>query len=82
MFCRPGQSLYVWARLPQVDSANVFTRQCLAHGVVLARGAIFSVDRQVVQPWTRLNVAYLADPTFRKCMKAAADGTLAGEQMR
>ncbi|WP_350029615.1 aminotransferase class I/II-fold pyridoxal phosphate-dependent enzyme [Caballeronia sp. ATUFL_M1_KS5A] len=74
VFCRPEQSLYLWARFPHVDDSRVFTQHCLAHGVVLAPGAIFSVDRQTANPWTRLNVAYLDDPAFRRCLETESRG--------
>lgn len=69
VFCKPEQSLYLWARFPGIDDANELTRRCMKQGVMLAPGAIFSVDRNDVVPWTRLNVAYLDDPAFRNSMK-------------
>ena len=41
-----------------------FARQ----GVMLAPGSIFAVDRQMPVAWTRLNVAYLDDPAFRRSL--------------
>ncbi|WP_458722766.1 aminotransferase-like domain-containing protein [Pseudomonas brenneri] len=69
VFCRPEQSLYLWARFPQVDDANLLTRLCLAEGVMLAPGAIFSTQPKSVVPWTRLNVAYLDDPVFCRIIR-------------
>lgn len=69
VFCRPEQSLYLWARFPGVDDANDLTRRCLERGVMLAPGSIFSVDRRHIVPWTRLNVAYLDDPAFRASLQ-------------
>jgi hypothetical protein len=37
---------------------------------MLAPGSIFAVNRHVLVPWTRLNVAYLDDPAFRESLKA------------
>lgn len=68
VFCRPQQSLYLWARFPGIDDATALTRHCLAQGVMLAPGSIFAVNRQTPVPWTRLNVAYLDDPAFRRSL--------------
>jgi DNA-binding transcriptional MocR family regulator len=64
VFCRPEQSLYLWARFPGVEDSNALTRHCLGQGVMLAPGAIFSTQPKNIVPWTRLNVAYLDDPLF------------------
>lgn len=69
LFCRPEQSLYLWARFPGIDDANNLTRHCLSKGVMLAPGSIFAVNHHVPVPWTRLNVAYLDDPAFRASLK-------------
>ncbi|MBD8557109.1 PLP-dependent aminotransferase family protein [Pseudomonas fluorescens] len=69
VFCRPEQSLYLWARFPHIEDANVLTRLCLAQGMMLAPGAIFSITPKKVVPWTRLNVAYLDDPRFRRIIE-------------
>lgn len=69
VFCRPEQSLYLWARFPGIDDANLLTRQCLARGVMLAPGAIFSTRPKEAAPWTRLNVAYLNDPLFSESIR-------------
>lgn len=71
VFCRPEQSLYLWARFPHIADANLLTQHCLKHGVVLAPGSIFFVDRQTPQPWTRLNSAYLDDPAFGRSIRAS-----------
>ena len=73
VFCRPEQSLYLWARFPGIDDANVLTRQCLERGVMLAPGAIFSTRPKQPAPWTRLNVAYLNDPLFSDCIRTILD---------
>ncbi|HBO1215098.1 TPA: PLP-dependent aminotransferase family protein [Pseudomonas aeruginosa] len=69
VFCRPEQSLYLWARFPGIDDANTLTRHCLGQGVMLAPGAIFSTQPKSPSPWTRLNVAYLNDPLFSKSIR-------------
>ncbi|AZV93178.1 GntR family transcriptional regulator [Bordetella sp. J329] len=71
VFCRPEQSLYLWARFPMLEDANQLTEHCLRQGVVLAPGPIFFVDRSVPQPWTRLNVGYLDDPAFAASIRHA-----------
>lgn len=70
IFCRPEQSLYLWARFPGFGDANQLTITCLKKGIVLAPGSIFYVDRRQTVPWTRLNVAYLNDPKFYSVLKA------------
>ncbi|MCA1322860.1 PLP-dependent aminotransferase family protein [Herbaspirillum sp. alder98] len=78
VFCRPQQSLYLWARFPPIADANLLTQHCLKHGVVLAPGAIFFVDRLAPRPWTRLNVAYLADPAFERSVRDLSASSQAG----
>lgn len=79
VFCRPAQSLYLWARFPGIDDANQLTRHCLTKGVMLAPGAIFAVDRHKSVPWTRLNVAYLTDPAFRQSIESMTHGGRHGQ---
>ncbi len=69
VFCRPEQSLYLWARFPHIEDAHVLTRHCLAQGVMLAPGSIFSTQPKDTSPWTRLNVAYLDDPVFCRIIR-------------
>lgn len=65
LFCRPEQSLYLWAKFPGIKDANELTQRCIKHDVILAPGSIFYVNHLDPVPWTRLNVAYLEDPNFR-----------------
>lgn len=74
VFCRPEQSLYLWARFPGIDDANVLTRQCLEQGLMLAPCAIFSTQPKSLSPWTRLNVAYLNDPLFSQSIRQITQG--------
>ena len=69
VFCRPEQSLYLWARFPHIEDANALTRHCLTQGVMLAPGSIFSTQPKNTSPWTRLNVAYLDDPVFCRIIR-------------
>jgi DNA-binding transcriptional MocR family regulator len=71
VFCRPERSLYLWAKFPHVKDANLLTEHCLKHGVVLAPGSIFFVNRAEREPWTRLNVAYLDDPAFAHSIRTS-----------
>lgn len=74
VFCRPEQSLYLWARFPGIDDANTLTHECLRQGVMLAPGALFSTQPKSKSPWTRLNVAYLGDPLFSESIKSVLRG--------
>lgn len=65
VFCRPEQSLYLWARIGRIDDARELTRQLLPKGFMIAPGHIFSPEQSRVNPWTRLNVAYLNDPLLK-----------------
>ncbi|MCU1732657.1 MULTISPECIES: PLP-dependent aminotransferase family protein [unclassified Pseudomonas] len=69
VFCRPEQSLYLWARFPGIDDTASFTREVQGKGVMLAPGAIFQTNQKGVTPWTRLNVAYLEEPVFADCIR-------------
>ena len=65
VFVRPEQSLYLWARFPHVDDARELTRRLLPKGFMIAPGHIFSPEQSRMNPWTRLNVAYLNDPLLK-----------------
>lgn len=53
VFCRPEQSLYLWARFPRIDDTAVLTREVQGRGVTRAPGAIFQTNQKTVTPWTR-----------------------------
>lgn len=72
VFCRPEQSLYLWARFPGIADTAVLTREVQAKGVMLAPGAIFQTDQKAVVPWTRLNIAYLGEAVFAGCIRGFA----------
>ncbi len=65
VFFRPEQSLYLWARMAHIDDA----RQLLPKGFMIAPGHIFSPEQSRINPWTRLNVAYLNDPLLKAVLK-------------
>lgn len=69
VFCRPEQSLYLWARFKHIDDAWELTRQLLPKGFMIAPGHIFSPEQSRINPWTRLNVAYLNDPLLMAVFK-------------
>lgn len=65
VFCRPEQSLYVWARFAHVEDARALAQKLLPKGFMIAPGHIFSPEQSRLSPWTRLNVAYLNDPVLK-----------------
>lgn len=69
VFCRPEQSLYLWARFGHIADARELTRQLLPKGFMIAPGHIFSPEQSRINPWTRLNVAYLNDPLLKAELK-------------
>ncbi|MCB1655942.1 MAG: PLP-dependent aminotransferase family protein, partial [Pseudomonadales bacterium] len=69
VFCRSEQSLYLWARFKHIDDARELTRQLLPKGFMIAPGHIFSPEQSRINPWTRLNVAYLNDPLLMAVFK-------------
>jgi DNA-binding transcriptional MocR family regulator len=69
VFCRPEQSLYLWARFAHIPDARELTRQLLPKGFMIAPGHIFSPEQSRINPWTRLNVAYLDDPRLKAELK-------------
>ncbi|MGP5445725.1 PLP-dependent aminotransferase family protein, partial [Pseudomonas helleri] len=69
VFCRPQQSLYLWARFAHIDDAKDLTRQLQPKGFMIAPGHIFSPEQSRTNPWTRLNVAYLNDPLLKAVFK-------------
>ncbi len=69
VFVRPEQSLYLWARFAHIDDARELTRQLLPKGFMIAPGHIFSPEQSRINPWTRLNVAYLNDPRLKAVLQ-------------
>ncbi|MGX5218551.1 GntR family transcriptional regulator [Pseudomonas sp. S9] len=69
VFFRPEQSLYLWARMAHMDDARELTRQLLPKGFMIAPGHIFSPEQSGINPWTRLNVAYLNDPLLKAVLR-------------
>lgn len=69
VLCRPEQSLYLWARFANIDDAKQLTRELQPKGFMIAPGHIFSPEQSSINPWTRLNVAYLNDPLLKAVLK-------------
>ncbi|MBK5541892.1 PLP-dependent aminotransferase family protein [Pseudomonas sp. TH05] len=69
VFVRPEQSLYLWARFAHIDDARELTRRLLPKGFMIAPGHIFSPEQSRINPWTRLNVAYLNDPRLKAVLQ-------------
>lgn len=72
VFCRPEQSLYLWARFAHLNDARELTRYLLPKGFMIAPGHIFSPEQSRINPWTRLNVAYLNDTRLKAVFKDAS----------
>ena len=70
VFTRPEQSLYLWARFGHIEDARDLTRLLLPKGFMIAPGHIFAPEQSRINPWTRLNVAYLNDPLLKEVLKA------------
>ncbi len=61
IFSEPAGGMFVWARRPEVASAQEVIARAAARGVSLTPGAIFRQDAADT-PWLRINVTYAADP--------------------
>lgn len=66
LFVRPQHSLFIWARWPEFPDAHALAQAMLAKNIVMAPGNIFSVNSQVLSPWSRCNPHAVLDPRFRK----------------
>jgi DNA-binding transcriptional MocR family regulator len=64
IFCAPRQTLYLWATLPGVENSLDLAKELMKKKIVLAPGAIFSVDPQQPVAWCRYNVAQVTDARF------------------
>ena len=54
----PRGGFYLWCRLPDGRDSAAVARRCMAEGVVLAPGNVFSVS-QSAAPFLRFNVAQM-----------------------
>lgn len=74
IFCASPQSLFIWAKFPEIEDTADLARAMLQHNVGMAPGAIFSVDGQSSGAWCRFNVGYVLDPRFQAAFAAVAAG--------
>jgi DNA-binding transcriptional MocR family regulator len=61
IFSEPASGMFVWARRPEVASAQEVIHRAAGRGVSLTPGAIFREDTADT-PWLRINVTYASDP--------------------
>lgn len=71
VFAPPGNSLFLWVRLPEQLDAIRLTEAALSHGLLLAPGVLFSPSRTPL-PWLRCNIAHCQPPLFAFLAQAAA----------
>ncbi len=76
VFGNPEQSLYLWARLPQVADTHVLAQQLQAHKILLAPGRLFLVNPEAPCPWSRFNTGALADPKVAAALRVALASTV------
>ena len=60
-FIHPRAGVFLWAQLPEGHDATDLARFCLAKGVILAPGNVFSAN-QTAGRFLRFNVARCAEP--------------------
>jgi len=70
VFGKPSGGLFIWARSPMSDYAQVRT-QARRFGVLLSSSVAFS-PTGVASDWQRINVAYACDPRARRFFQATA----------
>ena len=73
VFGNSAQSLYLWARLPQVDDTYVLAQQLQQHKILLAPGRLFLVNPEAPCPWSRFNTGALADAKVAMALKVALE---------
>ncbi|MEY1660540.1 PLP-dependent aminotransferase family protein [Isoalcanivorax beigongshangi] len=70
LFVVPNESLYLWARFPQMPDSLRLARELLSYDMMLAPGAFFYLDARHKTPWCRYNVAEVAQPSFASTLRA------------
>jgi DNA-binding transcriptional MocR family regulator len=80
VYATPEQSLYLWARFPNITDTRMLTTRLLSRGVLLAPGAFFHLNTERLSPWTRLNVAYLNDPLFLRSLREELEHATSNDQ--
>lgn len=66
----PRGGFYLWCRLPEGQDSAAIARRCMAEGVVLAPGNVFSVS-QTAAPFLRFNVAQTQGDVVVDALKRA-----------
>lgn len=69
LFAPYAQSLFLWARFPQLPDALQLARQLQPHNIVIAPGALFAVDGKAESPWGRYNAHAVLQPRFAQVMQ-------------
>lgn len=70
LFTDYSQSLFLWARFDGMDNSLELARALQIEDVVLAPGALFSVDFSQVSAWTRCNPFAVTHPRFAAALQA------------
>lgn len=70
LFMDYRQSLFLWSRFRDINNTLELARALQIEDVVLAPGALFSVDFSQVSPWTRCNPFAVIHPRFATAMQA------------
>ncbi|MDH5856705.1 PLP-dependent aminotransferase family protein [Lampropedia aestuarii] len=78
VFCDYRQSLFLWARFPEADNSLELARALQIENVMLAPGALFSVDFSQPSAWSRCNPFALADPRFDTALRAVRNRVARG----
>ncbi len=72
----PTQSLYLWAKLPNVEDTYTLAQDLQQHKILLAPGRLFRVNSEEACPWSRFNTGALSDPKVALALKMALERTL------
>lgn len=69
LFTDYSQSLFLWARFHDIENSLELARILQIEDVVLAPGALFSVDFSQVSAWTRCNPFAVTHPRFAAALQ-------------
>ncbi len=75
-----GEGIFLWARIPTRVDPDRLALDAQAHGVLLAKGALFSPTAQY-RDCLRFNVAYAADPMLTQFLSAHTGRTGAAARL-
>jgi DNA-binding transcriptional MocR family regulator len=59
-FVEPGEGMFLWARLPEIDDSLALARSAAQERILLAPGSVFRPDLEP-SPWMRFNVSVCQD---------------------